>query len=78
MSGLEHRFNVYRQTDNVEKQRKHSNCFYFVLDVTHDINAIPALLAYANACEETEPELAADLRAKAQDASDRLDMSPEW
>ena len=41
---------------------KHYNCFYFVLDLDHDPFAIPALSAYADACEAAYPKLAADLR----------------
>lgn len=42
--GLYNKFRVERVDG---KQKKHANCDYFVLDVTHDPHAIPALLAYA-------------------------------
>lgn len=43
---------------------KHHNCQYFVLDLTHDQHAIPAILAYADSCEaDGFAALAADLRA---------------
>lgn len=41
---------------------KHVNCYYFVLDVDHDEFSIPALEAYAKACAEKFPKLAADLQ----------------
>lgn len=47
-----------------DKEQKHRHCEFFVLDQMHDPFAIPALNAYANACEATHPELAADLRTK--------------
>ncbi len=37
---------------------------HFVLDLTHDAYAIPAIAAYADACEAEYPLLAADLRDK--------------
>lgn len=43
----------------------HEDCDYFVLDITHDPFALPALHAYANACESEYPELANDLRVMA-------------
>lgn len=43
---------------------KHADCRYFALDLTpdHDPFAMAALRAYADACQETCPELAIDLR----------------
>lgn len=41
---------------------KHDGCQYYVLDVSHDPFAIPALEAYASACEADYPHLAADIR----------------
>ena len=43
--------------------RKHHGCRLFVLDLTHDKHAIPAILAYAESCREEYPLLAADLQA---------------
>jgi len=43
---------------------KHFNCEYYVLDITHDPAARPALKAYADAIEETHPYLARDIRVK--------------
>lgn len=44
---------------------KHTACEFFVLDWKHDRFAVPAARAYADACERDYPELAKDLRAKA-------------
>jgi hypothetical protein len=40
---------------------KHEGDSYFVLDITTDPYALPALRAYAVACAKTHPELANDL-----------------
>jgi hypothetical protein len=40
---------------------KHDDCTYYVLDLMHDAFAQDALRAYANACRDVYPELAADL-----------------
>jgi hypothetical protein len=42
---------------------KHRGCQYFVIDLTHDEFAIPAIRAYANACVEKQPGLSADLKS---------------
>lgn len=47
-----------------DREKKHARCEFFVLDMMHDPFAIPALTAYAEACEATHPELAEDLRTK--------------
>lgn len=47
-----------------DREKKHAHCEFFVLDLMHDPFAIPALTEYADACEATHPELAADLRGK--------------
>jgi hypothetical protein len=44
---------------------KHDDCTYFVLDWKHDPYAVPAALAYADACEGKFPRLAKDLRERA-------------
>ena len=43
---------------------KHEVCDYFVLDLTSDPFARPAIEAYIAACEAEYPLLAKDLRAK--------------
>lgn len=61
MSGLYRKYKVTRTDGSSRKGRKHEDCAYFVLDLEHDPFAIPALEAYANACRETEPDLAKDI-----------------
>ena len=56
--GLYRKFHVTRH----DPSGRHSNCFYFVLDMDHDEFAIDALTTYAEKCAEKYPILAADLR----------------
>ncbi len=59
--GFYDKYNVQR-TDGQDRQGgKHFNCRYFVLDISHDPHAVPALLAYAKACEIDRPNLSAQL-----------------
>ena len=58
--GIYGKFQV-RRTDG-DPEGKHKNCCYFVLDLAHDENALPALRAYAKSCKETRPQLYKDLR----------------
>jgi hypothetical protein len=60
--GIYRKYHVKRLNDPTGK---HDNCEYFVLDWRHDPYTKPAVLAYADACEAEYPELAADLRRKA-------------
>ncbi len=63
--GLFRKFNVTRVDGQDETVLdKHYNCAYFVLDLTHDPAALPALAAYADAVDATHPYLARDLRIK--------------
>ena len=57
---------IVRRADGQDEDilQKHFNCEYFVLDVTHDHAAKPALEAYAFAIEATHPHLARDIRIK--------------
>lgn len=55
--GLYNKYDVRR----IDGSDKHRNCSYFVLDLQHDKFAIPALIAYAEACEVEFPQLSADL-----------------
>jgi len=57
-TGIYRKYSVKRLRD---KEGKHKNCFFFVLDLNHDKYAIPALRAYAKACKKEYPELAKDL-----------------
>ncbi len=59
--GLINKYTVYRRDGRDKQGDKHRNCRYFVLDVSHDRFAIPALTAYANACLASKPKLAEDL-----------------
>ena len=68
--GLYGKFFVYRVDGRSERGEKHDGCDYLVLDWVHDPFAIPAGRAYADACEGTHPQLAADIRARA-DAAER-------
>lgn len=65
MRGIYHKFNVERVDGQSEPGRKHHGCDYFVLDMTHDPHAGPALRAYADSCERDYPTLAAELREAA-------------
>jgi len=59
--GVYAKFRVERIDGTSAPGGKHHGCFCWVLDVTHDPFARAALLAYANACREEYPRLAADL-----------------
>jgi len=63
--GLYEKFHVIRTDGGSAPGGKHEHCEYFVLDLTHDPFALPAIVAYANACRGDCPQLAADLMAKA-------------
>ena len=63
--GLYRKFEVKRVDGRDGPGQKHEGCFYFVLDLDHDPYAVPAIRAYADACEEKYPVLAADLRTMA-------------
>lgn len=65
--GLYGKFYVHRADGKSEPGGKHDGCDYFVLDLTHDPFALPALKAYADACRSGYPALAADLDAKVAD-----------
>lgn len=56
--GLYEKYRVERLNDPAGK---HNNCRYFVLDLTHDKHAGPALQAYARSCLREYPALADDL-----------------
>lgn len=62
--GLYNKFNVERTDGKSEPGEKHYGCEYFVLDLTHDKFALPALRAYAEACGNEYPQLASDLLRK--------------
>lgn len=45
--GLYNKFDISRTDGQSDVGNKHFGCEYFVLDLTHDEHAIPALEAYA-------------------------------
>ncbi|MFZ6767809.1 hypothetical protein ACO0LM_12065 [Undibacterium sp. Di26W] len=59
--GLFGKFTVLRNDGKDARGEKHHDCEYFVLDVSHDPHAKPALAEYAKACRQTHPSLSADL-----------------
>jgi len=59
--GAFRKFEVRRVDGKDALGEKHHNCVYFVLDLSHDPFAIPAMHAYAAACEKTHPALAHDI-----------------
>ncbi len=54
-------YRKYRVEKVDDPTGKHDKCFHFVLDLTHDPYAIPAIRAYADACRGRYPLLAKDL-----------------
>jgi hypothetical protein len=67
--GIYDKFKVTRRDGGHRKGRKHSGCQYFVLDLSHDPHAVPALRAYAKSCAKNHPRLAEDIL-------DALDRDP--
>ncbi len=59
--GLYKKFTVKRTDGQHKKGCKHEDCTYFVLDMTHDKHAIPALKAYAKSCKKEYPRLSGEL-----------------
>lgn len=59
--GMYDKFIVDRSDGSSAAGGKHHGCEYFVLDVTHDPHALPALAAYAVSCRADYPLLARDL-----------------
>jgi len=58
---------IVERVDNQDRPgRKHHGCDYFVLDLSHDKFAEPAIRSYAAACASELPALSADLEAKAK------------
>lgn len=69
--GLYMKFWVRRTDGSSQDGEKHANCDYLVLDWMHDRFAVAAGRAYAAACEAEFPDLAVDLRARADEAEKR-------
>jgi hypothetical protein len=59
---LINKYSVFRNDAQDKPGLKHADCELFVLDVTHDPYAVPALARYIEVCSETHPVLALDLR----------------
>jgi hypothetical protein len=64
-TGLIGKFWVHRVDGKDRPGAKHHGCDYFVLDLTHDPHALPAIRAYAESCRVDYPVLAEDLDKKA-------------
>lgn len=60
--GLYPKFKVIRTDGQSAPGQKHEHSEYFVLNLSTDKHAIPAISAYAKSCEAESPLLAADLR----------------
>lgn len=61
MKGLYEKFHVERTDGESALGKKHDDCDYFILDLTHDKHAIPAIAAYAASCTTENALLAGDL-----------------
>lgn len=70
--GLYEKFMVERRDGSSDPGGKHHDCEYYVLDLTHDKYAVPALRAYAEHCAGEYPMLAEDLFAKADEIAAKL------
>jgi len=69
--GIYEKFTVRRTDGNDNPGCKHENCQYFVLDIDHDEFALPALLAYAEACSSEYPFLSSDLKSLVKSKQDK-------
>lgn len=64
--GIVQKFHVTRTDGKHRAGQKHHDCEYFVLDLTHDPFSVPAIRAYADACDrQGYHQLAFDLRRRA-------------
>lgn len=79
-TGLYGKFQVRRVDGRDAPGQKHADCEYFVLDLTHDRHAIPAIRAYAESCRHRFPALASDLEriANTKEAGRVLAISEGW
>lgn len=64
--GLYEKFKVERTDGKSAPGQKHDGCEYFTLDLTCDLHAVAALVAYARSCKGEYPLLARDVLARAQ------------
>jgi len=58
--GLYQKFKVHRTDGSSKRGSKHHECRYFVLDLTHDPLALPAIEAYAKAAGRAGYQALAD------------------
>ncbi|MBG6083166.1 hypothetical protein [Rubrivivax gelatinosus] len=70
------KFEVRRLDGSDAPGGKHHGCDYVVLDLVHDRYAAAAMCAYAAACRETHPQLAADLVARFGERAHTAGVSP--
>lgn len=61
--GIYEKFVVNRTDGSSEPGGRHEHCQYFVLDISHDPFAVPALRAYSEACAAEYPVLSVELQA---------------
>ena len=67
-TGIYEKFKIERTDGESFIGGKHDGCDYFVLDITHDVHAIPALKAYAkSARQDGYEQLADDIEAKIEE-----------
>lgn len=71
--GLYEKFKVERTDGTSAPGGKHEGCQYFTLDIGCDPYAIPALLAYYEACKAEYPRLGIDILARV-----RMHCEHEW
>lgn len=60
MLGLYDKFIVKRRDGGHRKGRRHYGCSYYVLDIDHDPDSIPALEAYAKSARSHGKEVLAN------------------
>lgn len=76
--GLYQKYRVERTDGSSNPEGRHHGCEYFVLDLTHDKFAPPAILAYAEACKDEYPALYADLIAKYPEQQPAVDWQAKY
>ncbi len=72
--GAYKKYEVTRLNDPDGKQKE---CEYYVLDWKHDKFTIPAMIAYANACEKEYPLLARDINKQISEAIKKAEGIPD-
>lgn len=64
---MSHLYPKYWVQRTADPDNRHTDCSFFVLDLTHDRAARYAAMAYATSILETDPTLARELRALVQE-----------